>query len=208
MSKKKDPILYDENGHWVQERNRIKGAIRRAFRLSPQMKEVLQAARVELPPALKKDGTPGKRPQVRYKCAMCGKLFSQKNVNVDHIETVVPLWRHEKDMTYDEIVRGIFCEKDNLQVLCCTPMKKNDGKPSCHKKKTDEEKYIRKQWDLLNNKKSLRPCGAAPPDIIDRHNKWKEEYQTELKEKEKKKNERKKRKPTKRKRNSKSNKKD
>jgi len=140
---KKDKPLYDENGNWVEERGRIKGAIRRAFRLAPQMKETLQAARVELSPALKKDGTPGKRPRVRYRCAHCEELFSQKRVQVDHISTVVPLWKPEAQMTYDETIRGVFCKKDNLQVLCSTPMSKNNGLPSCHQKKTNEEKFMR-----------------------------------------------------------------
>lgn len=164
---------YDENGYWNQERNRVKGALRQAFRMSPQMWETLQASRVELPPALKKDGTPGKRPRVRYKCAMCGDLFMQKYVNVDHIEPVVPLDKTESKMTYDEIGRGIFCKKDNLQVLCKTPMSKNKGKPSCHKIKTDEENYIRKQ---INEK------GRTAKEIP----KLKKEFQDYLIEKEKK----------------------
>jgi len=148
--KKKEAPLYDENGHWVQERSRIKGAIRRSFRLSPQMKEVLKAARVELPPALKKDGTPGKKPQVRYKCAMCNGLFSQKNVNVDHIEPVIPLHKNEAEMSYDELVRGVFCDKNNLQVVCSTSLKNNNGLWSCHKKKSDEENFIRRKLTSLN----------------------------------------------------------
>ena len=92
---------YDEEGNWKQERNRIKGALRQAFRMSPQMWETLQRARVELPPALKKDGTPGKRPRVRYKCAICGELFQQKFVQVDHKTPVVPLHKTEADMTFD-----------------------------------------------------------------------------------------------------------
>jgi len=140
---KKTKSLYDEKGRWVEERGRIKGAIRRSFRLSPQMKEVLKSARVELSPALKKDGTPGKRPRVRYECAHCKELFPQKRVQVDHDSTVTPLWKKDSDMTYDELVRGIFCEISNLQVLCSTPMAKNNGLPSCHQKKTNLEKFLR-----------------------------------------------------------------
>lgn len=150
MKKKKDKPLYDENGRWVEERGRIKGAIRRSFRLSPQMKEVLQTARVELPPALKKDGTPGKKPQVRYRCAICNNLFPQKFVQVDHLEPVVPLHKQEKDMSYDEIVRGVFCEVVKLQVVCSTPLKYNEGKASCHKRKTDLENWIRRRLIEIN----------------------------------------------------------
>ena len=151
---KKPKPIYDENGRWVEERGRIKGAIRRAFRLSPQMDEVIKAARVELPPALKKDGTPGKRPRVRFRCAICGKLFPNKTakttmIQVDHIEPAVPLWELEAEMTYDDLVRGIFCDKDNLQVVCSVPMKKNNNKPSCHKLKTDRENWIRKRFKTV-----------------------------------------------------------
>lgn len=140
---KKEAPLYDENGRWVEERGRIKGAIRRTFRLSPQMREILKEARVELPPALKKDGEPGKKNQVRYICAICKGLFSQKNVQVDHREPVVPLWKKESDMSYDDIVRGVFCSKSNLQVICSTPLKRNNGISSCHRLKTNEENFIR-----------------------------------------------------------------
>lgn len=195
MPQKKDKPLYDELGRWVEERGRIKGALRKAFRLAPQMREVLQEARVELPPALKKDGTPGKRPQVRYRCAMCKELFPQKWVQVDHIETVVPLWETESKMKFDDwiatVARNIFCKKDNLQVLCSTPMKHNDGKPSCHKKKTDEENYIRRELAKVINLKDH--TGEEIDGMID---KLKVEYQKYLSEKERKKNERKRKRKT------------
>ena len=151
MASKKEKSLYDSNGRWVEERGRIKGAIRRAFRLSPQMKEVLNKARVELPPKIKIDGTPGKKNQVRYTCAICGEVFSQKNVQVDHIVPVVPLYMPEAHMSYDQIVRGVFCALDNLQVICSTPMKRNNGNPSCHKLKTDEENFIRDELKKVMN---------------------------------------------------------
>jgi len=143
--KKRDPWAeIDENGKWVSEKNRILGAMRRGFRLSPHIQIVTQSARVELPPKLKKDGTPGKRNQVRYKCTNCGELFQQKYTAVDHIETVTPLWKTNAEMSYDEIASQIFCKLDNLQVLCSTPMKYNNGEKSCHARKTAEENFIRR----------------------------------------------------------------
>lgn len=164
MANKKNKAIYDANGHWVEERGRIKGAIRRAFRLSPQMREVLNQARVELPPKIKKDGEPGKKNQVRYTCSVCKGLFSQNNVQVDHINPVVPLWMPELEMSYDEIVRGVFCKLNNLQVICSTPMKQNNGNPSCHKIKTDEENFIR---DELKRVPCLRNhTGEEMDDLI------------------------------------------
>lgn len=168
---------YDERGRWNQERNRVKGALRQSFRMSPQMWETLQRARHELPPALKKDGTPGKRPQVRYKCAICGGMFMQKYVQVDHIEPVVPLNKVEADMTYDEMAERIFCGKDNLQVVCSTPLTKNGGKPSCHKIKSDEENFIRRNWP---EKLRLGETENGRMELL------KEAFQQHLKEKEEK----------------------
>lgn len=141
---KKKTSLYDAQGRWVEERGRIKGAIRRTFRLFPQLKEAKQRARVELSPKVLKDGSLGKKNQVRYRCAICGELFPDKYTQVDHISPVVPLHMREEDMSYDLMVRNICCGLDNLQVICSTPKKvTKDGKPSCHSTKTKEENFIR-----------------------------------------------------------------
>ena len=145
---------------------RIKGAIRRAFRLSPQMKEALRAARVELPPKINKDGSVGKKNQVRYRCACCSGLFSQKHVQVDHIESVVPLWKSEAEMTYDEIARGVFCKIDNLQVLCSTPKKLNGGKDSCHRLKTNKENYIRNYLLSIDKDKRIEFISKAEESYL------------------------------------------
>lgn len=185
MSAKKPTRLYDENGRWVEERGRIKGAIRRTFRLHPAMREVLDAARVELPPALKKDGTPGKKNQVRFRCAMCQELHPSKWVQVDHIVPAIRLHRKESDTSYDEMVRGIFCRKENLQVLCSTPLKfLPKGKQSCHRIKTNEENFIRDKWQtfLPNN-----PDFYLTDDTIkEKELEWGLEYEQHLLDKKRK----------------------
>lgn len=150
--KKKKPLAeqYDANGQWVEMRGQVKGAIRRVFRLSPQMKETLNAARVELPPLPRKDGSPGARVRVRFVCAICSGLFPRDWVQVDHIEPVVPLHRKESELSYDEMAYRIICSKENLQVVCSTPKKflpKNEK--SCHSIKTAKENWVR---DYLNLK--------------------------------------------------------
>ncbi len=56
-----------------------------------------------------------------------------KNVHVDH---VVPIIAPETGFTtWDDCINRMFCELDNLQVLCS----------SCHATKTEEEKQIAKQ---------------------------------------------------------------
>jgi hypothetical protein len=129
----------------IVKKRLIKGGVRRVFRQSIEMRFVLQNARVELPPKTLKDGSVGKKNQVRYKCAVCSNLFSQKDIAVDHIDPVIPLHRSEEEMTIDEMAYRIWCDTDNLQVICNTPLKKNNGIPSCHKIKTDEENFIRKK---------------------------------------------------------------
>lgn len=69
-----------------------------------------------------------KRKKTEYKCAHCGKWFSQKDVSVDHI---IPTGSLRKWDDLVPFVQRLFCSIDNLQVLC----------KSCHDKKTYEEKY-------------------------------------------------------------------
>lgn len=56
-----------------------------------------------------------------------------KNVHVDHIDPIIDPavgW-----VSWDETINRMYCEADNLQVLC----------HDCHKVKTDEEKAVAKQ---------------------------------------------------------------
>lgn len=59
-----------------------------------------------------------------FRCACCGGDFPAKDVQVDHI---IPIGREK---SWDEFIDGLFCEKDNLQVLCVT----------CHSAKTKLER--------------------------------------------------------------------
>lgn len=169
-SKKKDKPLYDENGKWVDQDMRVLGGIRRAYRVSPQMQETLAAARVELPPKIKKNGQPGKRNQVRFRCAHCDGLFSTKNVQVDHISPATEFGKTIAEMSWDDVVDGIFCGVENLQVLCSTPKIRNGGLPSCHAKKSAEENWIRRKL----------ATGEYDPLMINRIEVLKDEYQQYL----------------------------
>lgn len=68
-------------------------------------------------------------------CAKCKKAFSSSQVQVDHIDPVVPIGQSGKDMSLDLILDRLWCDDKNLQVLC-TP---------CHKKKSREEAQLRKK---------------------------------------------------------------
>lgn len=135
--KKKKKPKYNQN-------SQIRSAIRRTFSRSPLVQEVLKDARSEHT-QYNKDGTESKRKAVRYKCASCGKLFMGKDVAVDHIDPVIPL--DEEFSSWDDFVNRLFCSKDNLQVLCSYKIKDKkrfDDELSCHHKKTQEERKLRK----------------------------------------------------------------
>jgi len=70
----------------------------------------------------------GKRHKFEYKCVECKKWFKDKDVSVDHIVPAGSL------KTYDDLpgfVERLFCEEDNLQILC---------KDKCHQAKTNKER--------------------------------------------------------------------
>jgi len=116
----------------------IRGALRRAFARSPAVQETKKAVRKEFP-LKKKDGTPAKRPAVRYLCAECGKWFKGTDVAVDHINPVIL----DGFDDWNTFVDRLFCNKDNLQVLCNYKLKdiaKHNNEVSCHLKKTREER--------------------------------------------------------------------
>ena len=69
-----------------------------------------------------------------YRCAMCGGLFVQKEMAVDHIEPIVNPYKGFID--WNSWIERCFVEADGFQVLC---------KELCHKLKTDGEKAIAKE---------------------------------------------------------------
>ena len=105
----------------------ILSAIKRTFSRSPYHREVLNLAKC---PRKK-----GPRGGARYRCSKCKKDYGISDIQVDHIDPVVPIGTLSKDMTWDELVSRIFCGPDNLQVLCSR----------CHKEKNKLENQMRKE---------------------------------------------------------------
>jgi len=70
---------------------------------------------------------PNKRQKFEYKCNNCGGWFQEKKINVDHI---IPAGSLNCSADLPGFVERLFCEVDNLQVLCT----------SCHDEKTKLEK--------------------------------------------------------------------
>ena len=70
---------------------------------------------------------PLKRQKFEYQCNKCKKWFPEKKINVDHIQ---PAGSLNCSADLPGFVERLFCEVDNLQVLCET----------CHNVKTQNEK--------------------------------------------------------------------
>jgi len=112
-------------GTWTKSQyfSFIRGALRKAATRYPVKHQVLDSV---------KKLVKGKRHRFEYPCAACGDWFKRADVEVDHIKPAGSL----KD--YDDLpafTRTLFCEEDNLQVLC---------KP-CHNDKTQRERKAAKE---------------------------------------------------------------
>ena len=109
------------NGRWTEARFRsfVTSALRGAFRRWPVKFDVLKAASTG-----RKLNPKSGREANHYRCGDCGVDFPQKQVQVDHIEPISD-WSD-----WGKAIERLFCETDNLQVLC---------KP-CHKVKSAAER--------------------------------------------------------------------
>lgn len=123
---------------WTEARYKsfIKSTLRQATRKWAPINEVLKEARVERGVYLC-NGCKEHVPKTTLNSETRKRV---NNIHVDHIEPVVPVtgW-----VSWDSCIERMFCEKENLQVLC----------GSCHKEVTDEENKQRKYYrDLEKNK--------------------------------------------------------
>lgn len=98
----------------------IRSALRRAWSKYPVRYQVMEAAR-------RSYAGEDKRTKWEYQCNECKEWFKTKDVQVDHIQSAGTL-KEYSDLP--QFVETLFCEADNLQVMC---------KP-CHKIKTAEER--------------------------------------------------------------------
>lgn len=87
----------------------IRSALRSKWLRWPPRAEALKAAQVPY-------SGPNTRRKYSYLCAICGKLFAQKDVEVDHFP-------HDAGsiLSVDDIgnfCNNLYCEIDNLRVVC------------------------------------------------------------------------------------------
>ena len=74
---------------------------------------------------------PLKRQKFEYQCNQCKGWYPEKKINVDHI---CPAGSLNSAQDLPGFIERLFCEIDNLQVLCT----------DCHDVKTKEEKNVGK----------------------------------------------------------------
>ena len=108
-------------GRWTKARfnSFVRSALRGAFRRWGPKSDVLGDAFTRV----KKNKASGRQAK-HYRCAICRKDYPQKQVQVDHTEPIGSL------TSWDEFIDKLFCEKENLQVLC----------RKCHTTKTKKER--------------------------------------------------------------------
>lgn len=117
-------------GKWTEGKfhSFVKSALRAASRKWPPKYETINAALV----GQKVNAATGRLAK-HFKCAGCAGEFPASQIQVDHIEAII---NPKVGFTnWDDVVNAMFCEKENLQVLCTT----------CHKSKTAEERKLKKE---------------------------------------------------------------
>lgn len=121
------------SGNWTEGRYRsfITSTLRSGARRWPPKYETLALAKTE-----KKVNPKTGRIAQHYLCNHCCKEFTAKEVQVDHIMPVVD--PEEGFVSWDVFIERLFCERDNLQVLCT----------GCHKIKSNLEKKYKKNANI------------------------------------------------------------
>lgn len=117
----------------------ITSTLRGGFRRYPPKYEVLKEAFID-----KRINEKTKRLGSHYRCNACQNVFPSKEVNVDHINPIVN--PEMGFISWDSFIENLFCDKNNLQVLCS----------ECHTAKSAVENKIRKATNdssKKNNKK-------------------------------------------------------
>lgn len=118
------------DGKWTEARfaSFIKSALRSASQRWPPKFSTLNAAKRG-----KRINSTSGRLAEHYECAICNGQFPAKEIQVDHIHPVID--PSIGFISWDEVIRRMFCEADGYQVLC----------KMCHTEKTNAEKRIAKE---------------------------------------------------------------
>lgn len=132
----------------------IRSALRRTFSRSPMVREVMHKVRRERP-WFKNDGSKAAKPRVEYLCAVCAEWHMGKDIQVDHQNPVVD--PEIGFIDFDTFISRLFCDVNNLAVLCKT----------CHEIKTNKEKAIAKERRLIEKQTPRYENGQIITDSKD-----------------------------------------
>ena len=113
--------------------------LRRASRYWRAKNECRNNAKVIIEDGKYKNGNI--RYKTKFKCNICHQLFEANETNIDHINAVVGV---EGFTNWDDYINNMFCEVNNLQLVC----------HGCHDAKTAIEVENRKKHKQ-NMKKRL-----------------------------------------------------
>jgi len=124
-----------------KERGLLKGALRRVFSRSELRKAALDRVSITF--------NHPDRPRVTKWgfCERCGVIDASYKLEVDHLNPVIPLYSSLSETTLDELADRIWCEIEQLNVLC----------ESCHKEKTSAEAALRNQFKKEQKLKNSPP---------------------------------------------------
>ena len=113
-----------------KERNLIKGALRRVFSRSELRRKILDKA------VIKDYLDPNRKRVTRWcKCPKCKKMVPAYLMEVDHEEPLIPVGSTLDDMSWDQVIDGLWCDERKLQALC----------GECHDTKTQAENAERRR---------------------------------------------------------------
>ena len=119
-----------------KEHGLIKGALRRVFSRSDLRKMAIALARIE-------HSDPKRRTKKWVRCKECNEPTPEWMCQADHIVPCVPLDTSFDQMEVQVFIDNLWCELDNLQILCHT----------CHKRKSALEASERKRLNPRKRKK-------------------------------------------------------
>ena len=110
---------------WTDARHKafIVSVLRSGTRRFPPKYQTLNEAKTE-----KKINKKSGRLAQHFLCNQCKEDYPQKDVEVDHIIPIVS--PATGFTTWDDFIKGLFCDASNLQVLCKT----------CHLTKSKKER--------------------------------------------------------------------
>lgn len=79
----------------------------------------------------------------QYLCACCGGIFKKKEINLDHIESVIPI---EGTEDFNVIIERMYVPVEGYQTLCAISSEANGFKEGgCHGEKTAKENEQRRE---------------------------------------------------------------